>query len=226
MSDELSLENLGLIEDGDVSIDVDNLPEERSNVPREIPTPGATLLLSVPAVNMENLSQIVKPLPTDNGQRLMFEFTGANALKFSSGISFEYTIRGYERQIYDKGEPTGAFTSDLAKFLKACGYKGTLASKKDYLAALIAASGAKFLAENTPRVYCNPKKAIFKDGAKQEQTGCGAQYELKAWKNKKKGTETLAIPRDAHGTFQTKFECKCGAQLTSWPTLSGFKPVS
>jgi hypothetical protein len=220
----IDLNELGLIDDGDVPIDADNLPEERSTLPRETPQPG-TLRLQVPAFDRS----IIKPLPTDNGQRIKVDYRDSFALKLlPSGKPFSYGISGADRGVFDKGQRVGT-SSELAYFLKATGFTGVLSSKSDYVKAIQQAAGKTFEANCTWSTSCNPKKQVYAEGGKQDRVGCGRRYALKAESYKKKdGTQVdiLAIPRDASGAYKDKFDCMCGARLTAWPRLESFRAVS
>lgn len=230
MSDELDLNNLGLLDDGDYEIDVDNLPEERSSIPKEILAPGVSVDIVFPVLTQANLEKIVKTIPAnvqaERGQRLRFEFKDENALRAGLDVS----VDNIERYVYDKGKPTGQKTNSMAQMFKGLKYKGVLESKKSYIDALRTFGGVRAKAENVPTVYCNPKKAVFKDGKKQDgqngagtQMGCGQEYRLEGYA-KKKGGEVLQFPKDgATGEFKAKFVCKCGAFLTAWPKLGNFR---
>jgi hypothetical protein len=225
---DIDINDLGLIDDGDVPVDLDNLPKDRSSIARELPIPGATLAFTLPLITKENIGNILKPLPTPEGQRLQLQFRDEYALTLSNGQPFENTFFGKDQAIRKEGAVVG-FTNDIAKLLKATGYTGILNSKSDYVKAVLAVSGASFKADNAPKPFCNPNKGVFKNGKKDEATlGCGRGYGLKAdsyeWKGKK--YETFGIPRDASGAYKTKFECACGALLSAWPRLENYRAGS
>lgn len=222
--ENIDLNALELFDDNETPIDTDNLPEERSSIPKEIPVPGVTLKLQIPLVDNSNAKDVIKALQTDAGQRIALEFKDSNAFRLANGSQQEVTINGYDRAIYDKGQVVGT-TNEVAKFLKAAGFKGTLSSKADYVKAIQAVGGNWVLADNSPFVKCNPKKEVFKAGKKlQGVFGCDTRYALKAQSyDKKDGThvEILSIPRDpATGAFKSRFECKCGNLLTAWPQFT------
>lgn len=225
---EIDLNDLGLIDDNEQPIDLDNMPAERSSIPRELPTPGATLVFTLPAITSTNLKSIVQPLATQDGQRIQLVFRDENALKLGSGQHFDQTFWGRDQPVRKDGQVVGT-TNEVAKLLKACGFGGTLTSKADYVKAILASSGASFKVDNSPKPYCNPKKGIFKDGKKVESIlGCGKGYGLKAesftGKNGKL-YETFQIPRDAAGGYKTSFACACGAVLNAWPRYENFRTV-
>ncbi len=223
---DIDINDLGLIDDNEQPIDLDNMPAERSSIPRELPTPGATLVLSFPTITKDNLGKIVQPLPTADGQRIQLVFRDENALKLSNGQPFEHTFFGRDQAVYKDGQVVGT-NNEVAKVLKATGYSGVLASKADYVRAVLASSGATVKVDNAPKPFCNPKKGIFKDGKKQESVlGCGKGFALKAESYKTKAgkqVDVLQIPRDASGAYKTKFECVCGAYLSAWPRLENFR---
>jgi hypothetical protein len=231
MTNDINLSDLNLIDDNEAVIDLDNLPEERSSVPKFIPTPGETLLLQLPTISKENLAEIVKPLDTPKGQRIQLLFKGANALRVggANGTQLEVTVSGKDKTFFKEGskEPAG-ITNDIARLVKAAGYQGTIASKKDTVDGVLASSGKLVTAFNDAGVSCNPLKPIWRDSQEQAGTmGCGARYGLKAKPASKDGKygATMTIPRNAQGTFETKFTCRCGAGLTAWSRLTNFKPA-
>lgn len=225
MTQTVDLDDLGLIEDGDVPVDVDNLPQERSSIPFELPVPGAKLLLQLPLLTPETLKQIVKPLSTADGQRMQLVFADEFALKTQAGLPFNYTFRGRDQRRKDK-EGREVVTNDIAKLLKGLGFKGVLASKQHYLMALMEYSGKWFYATNAPSPFCNPAKPAFIGGRKSEKAGCGKKYAMKAQEYDNRAGQHVVIPQipkdPITGAFLSKFNCQCGSSLTAWPTLEGF----
>lgn len=217
------MENLGLIEDGDPSIDVDNLPKERSSVPRELPQPGA-IKLRLPG----NIKEAIKAVNvTGLGQRMQLKFADDVALvAVNSGQQVTYNVSGAEFANKKDGQVVG-FTSELARLLKAVGYQGTLASKGDQVKGVLESAGKEFLVDVSYETRCNPEKPIYKDRAKQAQNGCGQKFRLKAESYKDRNgvqVNILPVPRDSStGMFKQKFECTCGAELGVFLRLSNYR---
>lgn len=222
-TEEVNLNDLGLMDDGDPEVDLTTLPKERS-APRELPQPG-TMRLRLPG----NIMESIKPISSPNGQRLQLQLRDDCALiDVKSGLPVNYNISTLETAVYNKGAVTG-FTHEVARLLKALGYEGPLSSKADQVKAIQSVAGREFLVDIGYETACNPKREIYKDRAKQPQLGCGQKYRMKAENYKKKdGTpvEIYAIPREATGAYKQKFQCLtagCGAELGVFLRFSNYR---
>lgn len=220
------MESLGLIDDNDQVLDTANLPRERSGVPRELPQPG-TLRLQVP----DSILKTITPVATNMGQRIKLVLKDEHAMTdMKTGLPVNYTISGMEFLVKGKNGQEGAYRSELASFLKATGFEGILDSKAAQLKAIQQAASKEFKADAAYETKCPADRPIYKDGAKQNQVGCGQRYRLKyeQWDDKKTGkvTKILAIPRDENGHYKQKFSCMtegCGALLSAFLRLSNYR---
>lgn len=215
------MEGLGLQDDNEPEIDVDSLPKERSNVPRELPQPG-TIRLRLPG----NIKEAIKPVATDLGQRIQLQFRDDAALvDAKSGLQINYNVSGMEMANKKDGQVVG-FSSELARLLKAVGYSGTISSKADQVKGLLSSAGKEFLADAAYETRCNPERPIYRDKAKQAQNGCGQRYRLKPESYKDRNGQQvtiLPVPREATGVYKQKFECTCGAELGVFLRLSNYR---
>jgi hypothetical protein len=155
---------------------------------------------------------------TDDGTRqiVVVNFKDAYSLQAEPGglrWSGRLTNRPYEQTIFEGDKRDKVLVNDLALLLKALGFKGTLSTNKAYIAALQQYPGGVFMADPDWSAYCNPQRAIYKDGGKVEGTlGCGQRYGLRAY-SKKDGTKVVLIPKDEAGRWADRFTCACGAEL-------------
>lgn len=169
----------------------------------------------------------------DDGTRQIVQvnFRGAYALQANPGgkqWQGQISNRPYQTTKFLGGGKTEKVTvNDLALLLKALGYMLPLTTNQAYIQALSQYPGGVFLAESTWTAKCDPKRGIYKDGAKlPEQMGCGAQYTSgKKGYTKNDGTVVGLIPKDESGCWADSFLCSCGANLIVNDNLQNIRSV-
>ncbi len=223
--EEINLSDLGLLDDGEEELNLENLPGERSSLPREIPQPG-TLVLRVPG-NLQPTD--FKPI-TEAGsgfQRLRVSFKEDLAFLIQpAGTPLSYNITDFRNTI-KSGDNAGQTMGEFLSFLRALGVT-SVSNKADMIRGVLGARGKDFKADLGYTATCNPKRNSWKSGKVSSDVGCGQKYDMKAQSYEKKdGTEVniKQIPRDASGKWLGRFPCDCGADLQAFIKLSNYRAV-
>lgn len=217
---DIDLQALGLVDDGEEAIDVANLPGERSSLPKEVPQPGV-LRLRIPG-NLQ-ATDFKQVSDSDGYKRLQLTFKDDLALTIQpSGNPLNYNITDF-RNRNREGKAFGEFLS----FIGATGYKGSLEGKASMISAILAARGKDFMADLSYTATCNPKRSAWKDGKDTGVAGCGQKYDMKAQNYTRKdgvAVEIKQIPRDPTGKWLNPFTCVgCQADVRAFIKLSNYR---
>lgn len=221
---EIDLQALGLFDDGEQPVDLDNLPEERSSLPKEVPQPGV-LVLRIP-LGLEATPQIFSAVVDSGGEkRLQVKFREEYALQIQpSGAALHYNVTDYRNKDRD-----GNVSGEMLSLVKALGYKGPINGKADFVKAIIEGRGKDFKADLSYTATCASNRAAWRNGKKSDRPGCGQKYEMRAQEYQKKdGTNVvkLQIPREGNGIWKNRFQCVvpgCGADVMCFVRLSKYR---
>lgn len=223
MSDEtqFDINSLGLNPEEFTDVDFDKMPTTVGSIVRP-PQPGIYLFQLPPAAAIFRGIETIAT--TDHGQRFQVKFKDEAALlNLSRGNElYNANINNTPRAI-GQGDKK-QFVSDVLMLLKALEITPAANNNAAHITALLSAGGRQFKAEHTLSTTCNKQRDVYKNGAVVVGLkGCGQQYRVEGYTNKRTGEVTLPIPRDPAGNVLLRFRCHCDAELTSWGRLQGFR---
>lgn len=163
----------------------------------------------------------------DNGSIIRVvkvDFSGPAKLQVLGGGTFETRLSTY-------GVPRGKDkikVSDITYLLQALGHDKPVKGHKGQALALVEHGGEYFDADVNWFAGCKEDKDIYvqtEEGTKKQEgkKGCGAQYAPETYTTKNNVT-VMSIPKDEHGEFADRFECRCGASVRVFASLRNFQP--
>lgn len=256
MAEELfSFEDLDLSPDEEVEVDVNDLPQEFSDI-REVPQPGKGYVFQFPkitttepifskfevgqgddarqrfAVNLREARRDEEGFPAHPLVIVRSPFTDPITKQDRfKGVTVNYRISNAEQQLRE-GEKKG---SEMA-FLLVNGFGVKPADNKQstWVKALVSVGGKQFMADVDWDAYCSEKRdkwAIDPEtgltSRVEGEVGCGTRYRRQAGKKPdKRGKWTVQLPRDEDtGEWIPRFECSCGAVLSVFVRLRRYRLV-
>jgi hypothetical protein len=165
----------------------------------------------------------------DQGQKLLAVFADESAITLEQ-FNQSYRARISNRVRYVKvndpdnpGEKKSVGISDMAQLLRVVNSIPEGKTNTAYGHALVAAGGRLFKFTHDLTANCDPKRDIYKDGAViKGKKGCGARYATESYRGGN-GKMVGVIPKDESGKFATRFQCTCGASLSAWGQIKGFR---
>lgn len=218
---EYDINSLGLNPEEFNDVDFDKMPTTIGTIVRP-PQPGI-YLFQLPASPLM-FPAISTVATTDWGQRVQLKLREEAALKnVTLGEPYYTSISNVPRYI-GRGENRQA-VSDWLMLLKALGIQPDGNNNAAHVRAMLSAGGRMFKAESTLTATCSEKRDIYMGGQTMaNRKGCGQRYAVEGWPGKNGKPEVLSIPKDENGLVASRFACHCGAELTSWGRLQGFRP--
>jgi hypothetical protein len=217
---DFDLNQLGLNPEEFNDVNFDKMPTTIGGFTRP-PQPGVYLFQLPPA---KAIFAAIKPLVTTEwGQRVGVNLKDdAALLNITLGEPYNAYISNTPRYI-GKDENRQA-VSDWLMLLKALEVTPDGNNNAAHVKALLSAAGMQFKAEHTLTANCSVKRDIYKDGKVNEGVkGCGQNYAVKGYPGRGGKADTLSIPKDESGLVSLRFACTCGAEVSCFGRLQGFR---
>lgn len=221
MSD-FDINQLGLNPETFNDVDFDKMPTSIGGFVRPA-QPGMYVVQLPPA---QAIFKAIKPIATnDYGQRIAVNFKEDAAFwNVTLGEPYQAYITNTPRAI-GKGE-NKQFVSDLLMMLKTMGIVPEANNNAAHVKALLQAAGLQVKIDHTLTANCSVKRDIYKDGKVNEGVkGCGQNYAVKGYPGRDGKPDTLSIPKDEDGLVCTRFTCVCGAEVSCFGRINGFRAV-
>jgi hypothetical protein len=223
MSEQFDINALGLNPEEFKDVDFDKMPTTIGSIIRP-PQPGV-YRFKLPTARAI-FTAIKTMATTDWGQRIQVTFKDEAALTNLSLKNEPYNANLNNTPRYIGKADNKQAVSDLLMLLKALGVTPEANNNAAHIKALLSAEGRSFKAEHTLSTTCNKNRDIYKDNKVQAGIkGCGQAYRVEGY-TQRDGTEVWDIPKDENGLVALRFGCatpECGAELTSWGRLQGFR---
>lgn len=226
------INELDLIEEPVGDVDFEKLRTQSMGMRSRPPQPGIYVFRLPSADALRNAFELVND--PQQGQRLRLVLRDEAALQNETlGETYSTSITNVTR--IEGKEENQMLVSDIAKLLKVVGEipqpnaQGHV-TNRSYADAVIRAAGKAFKGETTLTANCGTKRDIYRAGAVQQGVkGCGLNYAVDSYTKKTTGETVIAIPKElgegGKHLVSIRFECACGAELTCFSNLRGFKAV-